>query len=139
MIKEFSRAQRVAQEIKKKIAIILQREIKDPRICMVTVSSVEISRDLTCAKVFVTFLNILTKNSDSKVITNGITILQDASGYIRNLLGKTMRLRIVPNISFFYDNSLAEGTRISNLINNVLQKNTKYYNYKYYNNSNKEV
>ncbi|TNH22747.1 30S ribosome-binding factor RbfA, partial [Testudinibacter sp. TR-2022] len=56
MAREFSRSQRVAQEIKKEIAIILQREVKDPRIGMVTVSDVELSRDLVYAKVFVTFL-----------------------------------------------------------------------------------
>jgi len=144
MAKEFSRAQRVAQELKKKIAIILQREIKDPRICMVTVSGVEVSPDLAYAKVFVTFLNILNKNSDPKIITKGICILQDASGFIRNLLGKTMRLRIVPNLSFAYDSSLVEGIRISNLVNNIFKKNTEYYDYKYYNrerhnNSSKEI
>ena len=56
MAREFSRAQRVAQEIKKEIAVILQREVKDPRIGMVTVSDVEVSRDLAYAKIFVTFL-----------------------------------------------------------------------------------
>ena len=58
MAKEFGRPQRVAQEMQKEIAIILQREIKDPRLgMMTTVSGVEMSRDLAYAKVFVTFLN----------------------------------------------------------------------------------
>ncbi|SQK72081.1 ribosome-binding factor A [Tatumella ptyseos] len=58
MAKEFGRSQRVAQELQKEIALIIQREIKDPRLgMMVTVSSVEVSRDLAYAKVFVTFLN----------------------------------------------------------------------------------
>ncbi len=58
MAKEFGRSQRVAQELQKEIALILQREIKDPRVgLMVTVSGVEVSRDLAYAKVFVTFLN----------------------------------------------------------------------------------
>ncbi len=56
MSREFKRSDRVAQELQKEIAIILQREVKDPRIGMVTVSDVEISRDLAYAKVFVTFL-----------------------------------------------------------------------------------
>lgn len=58
MAKEFGRPQRVAQEMQKEIALILQREIKDPRVgMMTTVSGVEMSRDLAYAKVFVTFLN----------------------------------------------------------------------------------
>ena len=56
MSREFKRSDRVAQELKKEVAIILQREVKDPRIGMVTVSDVEVSRDLAYAKIFVTFL-----------------------------------------------------------------------------------
>ena len=56
MAREFKRSDRVAQEIQKEIAVILQREVKDPRIGMVTVSDVEVSSDLAYAKVFVNFL-----------------------------------------------------------------------------------
>ncbi|MGL4626295.1 MAG: 30S ribosome-binding factor RbfA, partial [Plesiomonas shigelloides] len=56
MAKEFSRSKRVAQELQKEIAVILQREVKNPQIGMVTVSGVEVSRDLAYAKIFVTFL-----------------------------------------------------------------------------------
>ena len=118
MAKEFGRAQRVAQEMQKEIAIILQREIKDPRLgLMTTVSDVEVSRDLAYAKVFVTFLNA----KDEEAIKAGIKALQDASGFIRTLLGKAMRLRIVPELTFFYDNSLVEGMRMSNLVSNVIK------------------
>ncbi|AIR05858.1 ribosome-binding factor A [Cedecea neteri] len=118
MAKEFGRSQRVSQELQKEIAIILQREIKDPRLgMMTTVSGVEISRDLAYAKVFVTFLN----DKDEEAIKEGIKVLQDASGYIRTLVGKAMRLRIVPELTFFYDNSLVEGMRMSNLVSNVIR------------------
>ena len=91
MAKEFGRPQRVAQEMQKEIALILQREIKDPRVgVMTTVSGVEMSRDLAYAKVFVTFLN----DQDEAAVKNGIKALQEASGYIRSLLGKAMRLRM---------------------------------------------
>jgi ribosome-binding factor A len=121
MAKEFSRSQRVAQEIQKEIAIILQREIKDPRIGMATVSGVEISRDLAYAKVYITFLDVLAENHDPAKVTNGIKALQDAAGYIRTLLGKAMRLRVVPELTFVYDNSLVEGMRISNLVTSVVK------------------
>ncbi|WP_435952031.1 30S ribosome-binding factor RbfA [Dryocola sp. BD626] len=118
MAKEFGRPQRVSQELQKEIAIILQREIKDPRLgMMTTVSGVEVSRDLAYAKVFVTFLN----DKDEAAVKEGIKVLQDASGYIRSLLGKAMRLRIVPELTFFYDNSLVEGMRMSNLVSNVIR------------------
>ena len=118
MAKEIGRPQRVSQELQKEIAIILQREIKDPRLgMMTTVSGVEVSRDLAYAKVFVTFLN----DKDEQAVKEGIKVLQDASGYIRSLLGKAMRLRIVPELTFFYDNSLVEGMRMSNLVSNVIR------------------
>ncbi|GKX53764.1 30S ribosome-binding factor RbfA [Budvicia aquatica] len=118
MAREFSRTQRVAQEMQKEIAIILQREVKDPRIGMATVSGVEVSRDLAYAKVFVTFLN----DGDEESVKGGLKALQDASGFIRSLLGKAMRLRIVPELTFAYDNSLVEGMRMSNLVTNVVRQ-----------------
>ena len=98
--------------------MILQREIKDPRLgMMVTVSGVEVSRDLAYAKVFVTFLN----DQDEDAVKQGLKALKEASGYIRILLGKAMRLRIVPELTFFYDNSLVEGMRMSNLVTSVVK------------------
>ena len=118
MAKEFGRPQRVAQEMQKEIALILQREIKDPRLgMMTTVSGVEMSRDLAYAKVYVTFLN----DKDEDAVKAGIKALQEASGFIRSLLGKAMRLRIVPELTFFYDNSLVEGMRMSNLVTSVVK------------------
>lgn len=115
--KTFDRPLRVAQELQKEIAIIIQREIKDPRLgLMVTVTGVEVSRDLAYAKVFVTFLQ-----QDEKPVDEGIKVLQRAVGYIRSLLGKSMRLRIVPELTFIYDNSVAEGMRMSALVNQVIK------------------
>lgn len=121
MAKEFSRTQRVAQEMQKEIAIIIQREVKDPRIGMATVSGVEVSRDLAYAKVFVTFLN----DNEPEQVQTAIKALQDASGFIRTLVGKAMRLRVVPALTFSYDNSLVEGMRMSNLVTNVVRSDTE--------------
>lgn len=120
MVKTFSRSSRVGHELQKEIAIILQREIKDPRLGMVTVSGVDISRDLAYAKVFVTFLN----DSDPNVVEQGLKVLNDATGYIRTLIGKAMRLRIIPEIKFLYDESLVKGMEMSNLVSDVI-KNDK--------------
>ncbi|MEH2920492.1 30S ribosome-binding factor RbfA [Samsonia erythrinae] len=121
MAKEFSRTQRVAQEMQKEIAIIIQREVKDPRIGMATVSGVEVSRDLAYAKVFVTFLN----DNEPEQVKTAVKALQDAAGFIRMMLGKAMRLRVVPELTFAYDNSLVEGMRMSNLVTNVVKKDVE--------------
>ncbi|AKO45643.1 30S ribosome-binding factor RbfA [[Haemophilus] ducreyi] len=117
MSREFKRSDRVAQELQKEIAVILQREVKDPRIGMVTVSDVEVSRDLAYAKIFVTFL----LDNDQDIIAQGMKGLEKAGPYIRTLLGKAMRLRIVPELRFIYDQSLVEGMRMSNLVSNVIK------------------
>ncbi len=117
MAKEFSRSQRVAQQIQKEIAGILQRDVKDPRIGMVTVSSVEVSKDLAYASVFVTLLNF-----NDEGIEESMKGLREASGYVRMLLGKALRLRIVPEIKFVYDNSLVEGLRLSGLVSQAVNQ-----------------
>ncbi len=116
MAKEFGRADRVAQQIQREIAVILQREVKDLRVGMVTVSDVELTRDLQHAKIFVTFF--LNEVDD---IEAGVKVLNDASGYIRILMGKAMKLRVVPEIRFVYDKTLVEGMRISNLVTNTVR------------------
>ena len=115
MNKEFSRVDRLSQQMKKEMAVILQREIKDPRLhTMITVSDVEVSRDLSHAKVFVTFLGL----ADDKVEDN-LKILNDASGFVRSLIGKRIQTRIVPHIRFAFDESLNEGIRMANLVSNA--------------------
>jgi ribosome-binding factor A len=119
MAKEFSRSRRVAQQLQQEIARILQREVKDPRVGMVTVSSIDLSRDLSYAKVYVTFFNI---DNDEERIKEGVAALDTASGYIRSLVGSAMKLRIVPELRFIYDNTLVEGMRLSNLVTEVRAK-----------------
>lgn len=121
MAREFKRSDRVAQELQKEVAIILQREVKDPRIGMVTVSDVEVSSDLAYAKVFVTFLF----DHDKQAIENGMKGLEKAAPYIRSLVAKAMRLRIVPELRFIYDQSLVEGMRMSNLVANVVREDER--------------
>lgn len=123
MAKEFSRTQRVAQQMQKELAVILQREVKDPRVGMVTVSDVDVSRDLSYARVFITILTI-----GDQTEAEGVKILNEASGYIRTLVGKAMRLRIVPELKFVYDESLVEGMRMSNLVSQVVNEDEAKHN-----------
>ncbi len=117
MSKEFSRTQRVSQQLQKELAVILQREIRDSRIGMVTVSDVEVSRDLAYAKVFVTFLCIGEQTPESC-----LAALKEHEVHVRMLLGKRIRLRLTPEVRFTYDETLVEGMRMSNLVSEVINQ-----------------
>ena len=116
MAKEYSRAQRVAEQMKKEVAGIIMREMKDPRVKMATVSDVWVSGDLRYAKIYVTFLD-----NDEQSVNKGIRILNRAKGFFRTLIGQAMQLRIVPEVSFHYDKSLDEGFRMSDLISRTVR------------------
>ncbi len=115
MAREYARTDRVGQQIQKEIAIILMREIKDPRLQMTTVSSVEVTRDLAYAKIFVTFFN-----DKPDEIKASLDVLAEAEGYIRSLLGKRLRARIMPHLRFIYDSSMSEGVRMSALVDQAV-------------------
>lgn len=111
MAREFKRSARVASQMQKELAIILQQGIKDPRIGFITVNEVELSKDLTTAKVYITALG-----SDEQGQKDNIGWLNDAAPFIRSEMGKRMRLRSVPYIKFYYDDSFEKGMRVSELL-----------------------
>jgi ribosome-binding factor A len=115
MAREFARTDRVGQEIQKEIATILMREVKDPRLAMTTVSAVELTRDLAYAKIFVTFFT-----NEASEIKSSIEVLNDAAGFVRSLLAKKLRARIMPHLRFVYDSSMAEGVRMSSLVDQAV-------------------
>lgn len=116
MPKEFSRAERVAQLIQRKLAHLIQREVKDPRLAsFITVSDVEVSSDLSHAKVYISCLN----SSDDEV-KQTLEILKKASGYLRTKLGKDLKLRLTPELHFHYDSSITYGNRLSKLIDDAV-------------------
>ena len=117
MMKEFTRSDRVSQQIKKEVALIIQREIKHPRLAMVTVSDVEISRDLAYGKVFVTMFE-----QDDEKVKLWLKIPNDAAGYIRSLLGKRIRARIMPALTFVLDTSLLEGLHIASVVEQAVRQ-----------------
>lgn len=120
MEKSFSRSSRIAQELQKKIAIIIQYSLRDPRVkSIITVSQVRLSRDLSYAQVFISFLETENNLTAQKILI----LLNKASGYIRKLLCKKINLRTVPNISFVYDDSFFKGNQISILLNTLKKDN----------------
>ncbi|MCL1079037.1 30S ribosome-binding factor RbfA [Parashewanella spongiae] len=117
MAKEFSRTRRIGQQLQQELAMVIQREIKDPRVGMVTVNEVEVSRDLSFARVFVTFFD-----EDESQVESKLEALSGASGYIRTLIAGRMKLRIMPQLKFVYDSSLVEGMRMSNLVTKIVSE-----------------
>jgi len=117
MAREFSRTDRVAQQIHKEVASILQQEFKhrEPEVGMITVSGAEVSRDLSHAKIFITFYV-----SDEEKIKQDMAKLIDARGFVRGLLGRRVRMRNVPALHFVRDTSIVEGARISALVNQAI-------------------
>ncbi|TQV87819.1 30S ribosome-binding factor RbfA [Aliikangiella coralliicola] len=121
MAREFNRTDRVSEQLQRELAQIIQMEIKDPRVGMVTVSAVEVSRDLCYSTVFVTFLGI---DEDKKSIKVALDVLNNAAGFIRGLIGKRMKLRVVPQIKFEFDKSIARGSELSALIKKARDKDS---------------
>lgn len=109
----FSRTERIADQIQRDLAMLLQREIKDPRVGLPTISGVKVSKDLAYADVYITFMAI---NEPDKV-KQALAVLENASGMLRSLLSKSIKLRVMPRLRFHYDETIVEGPRISALIN----------------------
>jgi ribosome-binding factor A len=115
MMNERKRTDRVAQMIQRKLAQIIQQEVKDPRLPRLTsVSAVKVSPDLSFAKVYITTLG------DDEEAELAIEILNNATSFLRTALARTVKLRIVPQLSFVYDISLREGNRMSRLLNDIV-------------------
>lgn len=113
-----ARAQRVADQIQRELAVLLQREVKDPRLGIVTVSGVEVTSDLQNAKVFVTFLG----KDEEQEIKQALEVLSGAAGFLRSQLAKSIRMRSVPSLRFLFDKSIVEGQRMSSLIEKAISE-----------------
>lgn len=119
MPKDFPRTRRVGEQIQRELAELIRDEIRDPRVGMVTVSEVEVSRDLAHAKVFVTPLG--------GGATEGVetaAALNRGAGYLRKLLGQRLRLRTIPALKFLYDESFERGAHLSALIDRAVDSDS---------------
>lgn len=114
MPREFPRTRRVGEQIQRELAVLIRDEIKDPRLGMVSVSAVQVSRDLSHAKVHVSVLGNEKQSGES------VTVLNHASGFLRHKLGKLMHIRVIPELRFYLDRSLEEGARLGALINEAI-------------------
>lgn len=110
-----SRLDRIAEQIQKDLSVIIQRELKDPRLGMVTISETKVSKDLGYADIYFTVLNIHDVEDESAV-SQSLQILKEASGFLRSELSHAIKLRTMPQLRFHYDHSIAHAQHITGLI-----------------------
>ena len=109
----FKRSEKVGDQIKEEISQILLRELKDPRIGFVTITKVTVSDDLRMAIVYYSVLGGTREKDES------LQGLESATGYIKRELGRRMRLKYMPTITFRYDDSLEYGEHIEELLRGI--------------------
>ncbi|MEN8615057.1 30S ribosome-binding factor RbfA [Dehalogenimonas sp. THU2] len=104
------RVERVNQLIREEMSRIMQRDVRDPRFEFLSVNAVETAPDLTFAKIYVSHL---TTSENKEEILKALT---GAKSYFRGELGKVLTLRHVPELAFYWDDSIERGARLSHLI-----------------------
>ena len=121
MAKQYSRTQRIGDQIQRELATLIPQEVRDPRLGFITITGVDVSRDIGHAKVFIT---VMGENSP-EVIKENLDVLKDTAGYLRMLLGKAMKLRSVPSLHFHYDQSITRGAMLSALIEQAVTEDQR--------------
>ncbi|MCX7927998.1 MAG: 30S ribosome-binding factor RbfA [Candidatus Omnitrophica bacterium] len=114
-----SRQEKVQEEIRKEISAIIQHEINDPRLGFVTITGVEVSKDLRYAKIF---YSVLGQEADAKRTKEA---LDSAIGFIRATLAERIQLRFACEIVFKRDVSIQYGHRIEEIINQIKQQDAQ--------------
>lgn len=110
---EYKRCDRVADLLRKEIAELVFRRVKDPRAANITISDVEVSGDLKHAKVF---FCVMGAGADEDAKRNAVSGLEKAKGFIRQELGRRLNLRYIPQLEFAYDTSFEHGDKIERLL-----------------------
>lgn len=112
MAREFSRTQRVADYLQRELALLIQQELRDPRIGLVSLTGVDVSRDLAHAKVFFTRLGA----DGPEEAAETAAALNGAAGFLRTQLAREATMRSVPRLRFLFDQSVGHGRRMEALI-----------------------
>ena len=120
MAREFSRASRIADQIQRDLSEVIRLELKDPRVGLVTITSVDLTRDLSHAKVYVTALG------EADAAERAIGALQHAAGFLRSQLARTLKVRVLPQLQFVYDASVERGIRLSQLIDQAVADSERH-------------
>lgn len=118
MAREFKRTDRLGDAIARSLAQLIQFEVRDPRVPMVNVNDVQLSRDLSMAKVYVAFVG----EDDPKKCEEAAEALNNAAGFLRSQLARELDVRTTPRLQFFYDATALTGNRMSKLIDDAVAK-----------------
>ena len=116
MPKEYSRSERVADFIKREVALLLQRELRDPRVSNTNVNEVVVSRDMSTAKIYVTFFD----KETAEEAKQAVEVLNGAAGFIRTQVASQHSMRSTPKLRFYFDDSVRQGEHLSNLIDRAI-------------------
>ena len=116
MAREFSRIDRIGDQMQRELAQLIQREVKDPRLGMVTINAVKVSRDLGYADIYVSLLTTAELDTDSPEVIESLSVLNKAAGFLRGQVGRAMKLRVVPLLRFHFDELQGYSRRLDGLI-----------------------
>lgn len=114
MPRDYPRTRRVAELLQRELSALIRDRLKDPEVGMVTISDVEVSRDLAHARVYFTLLGGEAERERTR------EALQRAAGFLRRELGRELHLRTIPQLHFIYDDTMDRGNRVSALIDQAL-------------------
>lgn len=122
MAQEYSRIQRVGDYLKRELALLIQQEVRDPRVGMVNINEVEVSRDLAHAKVFVTFVG---ERLDQQCI-EALSALNKAGGFLRSRIASSNHMRTTPRLFFVLDTSIQRGAHLTALIDQAVAADSRH-------------
>ncbi|NWG38371.1 MAG: 30S ribosome-binding factor RbfA [Hydrogenophilaceae bacterium] len=123
MPKDFPRSRRVADEIQRELAEIIRLELKDPRIGLITITGVEVTNDLEHARIFITRLTTKPAATSHEDVLHA---LRRAAGFLRSQLAQRMKLRLVPQLTFAYYESVERGMHLSQLIDQAIAEDARH-------------
>lgn len=112
MAKEYSRTSRVADHLQRELAALIQNEVRDPRVGMISITGVDVSRDMGHARVYYT---VLSADGDDDV-AESTAVLNKAAGFLRSQLSRDSSMRSVPQLRFYFDSSVGRGRYLEDLI-----------------------
>ncbi|MBM4220155.1 MAG: 30S ribosome-binding factor RbfA [Gammaproteobacteria bacterium] len=116
MPREYPRARRIEEQLKRLLSELVRREVKDPRVGLITITSAEVSKDLSHANVY------FTPFAGAGDAAAALEALQHAAGYLRHQVRNQMRLRVAPELVFRIDDSVERGARLSALIHDAVER-----------------
>jgi ribosome-binding factor A len=116
------RIQRIQSMMKDELTLLINRELKDPRIPSVSVTNVELTRDAKQATVFISILSLNQTSADPELMESCLDALEKSKGYLKKSISKIMQLRFVPELLFREDKGLENTLRVHELLKQISEE-----------------